>query len=163
MVWSARRFNPQPRRCFMSSPTGVWDDFFAASDYYTGPPLTEAMVSAASFLRRPCPVRNPANGPGPSRRPARSCTASFTKTRFRRRPTPGARCPRLTRAAPTRRGYSPSVARLRGSPTSSFSWGVPPGSGLVSGSARSVTCGSAPLRFFPEGFAGEWRGLIVYA
>jgi hypothetical protein len=31
----------------MSSPPGVWDDFFAASDYYTGPPLTEAMVSAA--------------------------------------------------------------------------------------------------------------------
>jgi hypothetical protein len=31
----------------MSSPPGVWDDFFDASDHYTGPPLTDAMVAAA--------------------------------------------------------------------------------------------------------------------
>jgi hypothetical protein len=30
----------------MSSPTGVWDDFFDESNYYTGPALTEAMVAA---------------------------------------------------------------------------------------------------------------------
>jgi hypothetical protein len=31
----------------MSSPPGVWDDFFAGSDEYTGPPLTDVMVAAA--------------------------------------------------------------------------------------------------------------------
>jgi hypothetical protein len=31
----------------MSRPPGVWDDFFAASNEYTGPPLTDAMVAAA--------------------------------------------------------------------------------------------------------------------
>jgi multidrug efflux pump len=31
----------------MSSPPGDWDDFFASSNYYSGPPLTDAMVAAA--------------------------------------------------------------------------------------------------------------------
>jgi hypothetical protein len=34
----------------MSSPPGLWDDFFAASDEYTGPPLTDAMVATAEAV-----------------------------------------------------------------------------------------------------------------
>ena len=29
----------------MPSPPGVWDDFFAKPDHYTGPPLTDAMIA----------------------------------------------------------------------------------------------------------------------
>lgn len=33
----------------MSNSTKFWEDFFEKSDYYTGPPLTEAMVAAVEI------------------------------------------------------------------------------------------------------------------
>jgi hypothetical protein len=36
----------------MSNASGAWDDFFTASDYYTGPALTEVMVTAVEAMLR---------------------------------------------------------------------------------------------------------------